>query len=82
MGVGTSIIQLDMVLDGYRHVHSIDYSEVVIRHMVEQHAGAEPLTYEVADCRYKGVKDGGPLVEISTQKAGAGMWMVAGTCLE
>jgi len=51
VGVGTSILQLEMTLDGYRQVHSIDYSESVIKHMIEEHAGIHQLTYEVADCR-------------------------------
>ena len=51
VGVGTSVLQLEMTLDGYRRVHNLDYSEVVIRHMQEQHAGIPQITYEVADCR-------------------------------
>lgn len=51
VGVGSSVLQLEMTLDGYRHVHSVDYSEVVIRHMAEQHAGIPQVTYEEADCR-------------------------------
>ena len=45
------MLQLEMTLDGYRHVHTVDYSEVVIRHMSEQHVGIPQITYEVADCR-------------------------------
>ena len=51
VGVGTSVLQLEMTLDGYRQVHNIDYSEVLINHMVQEHAGIPQLTYEVADCR-------------------------------
>lgn len=51
VGVGTSVLQLEMTLDGYRHVHNVDYSEVLIRHMQEQHAGIPQITYELADCR-------------------------------
>ena len=51
VGVGTSVLQVEMTLDGYRQVHNIDYSEVLIHHLVQEHAGIPQLTFEVADCR-------------------------------
>ena len=51
VGVGTSTLQLDMVLDGYQSVTNVDYSSVVIAKMRELHRNVRGLRYAVADCR-------------------------------
>ena len=51
VGVGTSSLQLEMALDGYEHLHNVDYSQVLIEHMQREHEGISQLSYEVADCR-------------------------------
>lgn len=51
MGVGTSTLQLDMVLDGYQSITNVDYSSVAIARMRELHRNVRGLRYAVADCR-------------------------------
>lgn len=51
VGVGTSTLQLDMVLDGYQSITNVDYSSVVIAQMRELHRNVRGLRYAVADCR-------------------------------
>ena len=51
VGVGTSTLQLDMVLDGYQSITNVDYSAVVIAKMRELHRNVRGLRYAVADCR-------------------------------
>jgi SAM-dependent methyltransferase len=62
-GVGTSTLQVDMALDGYASVLSVDYSSVCITRLEaarEAYAGPQAarlraaLTYEVADMRNLG----------------------------
>jgi len=51
VGVGTSALQLDMVLDGYHSITNVDYSSVAIERMREMHKGVHGLHYVLADCR-------------------------------
>jgi hypothetical protein len=51
VGVGTSALQLDMVLDGYHSITNVDYSAVAIERMREMHKGVCGLHYVLADCR-------------------------------
>lgn len=51
VGVGTSTLQLDMVMDGYQSITNVDYSAVAIERMRDQHKGVRGLRYAVADCR-------------------------------
>ncbi len=51
VGVGNSRLQLDMNLDGYASITSVDYSEVVIDQMQQAHQHYPQLQYAVADAR-------------------------------
>lgn len=51
VGVGNSRLQLDMSLDGYTSILSIDYAQVVIEQMQESHQQYPQLRYDVADAR-------------------------------
>ncbi|KAG2447149.1 hypothetical protein HYH02_007895 [Chlamydomonas schloesseri] len=51
VGVGTSRIQYQMHLDGFRAIHSVDYAPVCIQQLATLHAHVPGLTYAVADCR-------------------------------
>ena len=51
VGVGTSTLQLDMVMDRYQSITNVDYSAVAIERMRDQHKGVRGLRYAVADCR-------------------------------
>ncbi|PNH07189.1 Methyltransferase-like protein 13 [Tetrabaena socialis] len=51
VGVGTSRIQYQMHLDGYRDIVNVDYAPVCIQQLSALHAGVPGLSYEVADCR-------------------------------
>ena len=53
VGVGNSKLQIDMALDGYTSITSIDFSEVVIEQMQQNQKQHLPqLQYAVADARY------------------------------
>ena len=55
VGVGNSKLQIDMALDGYTSITSIDFSEVVIEQMRQNQRQHLPqLQYAVADARYAG----------------------------
>lgn len=51
VGVGNSKLQIDMAIDGYTCITSIDYSEVVIEQMQHSSAQQPQLQYAVADAR-------------------------------
>lgn len=51
VGVGNSRLQLDMTLDGYASILSVDYSPVVIQQMRRSHQSHLQLQYAVADAR-------------------------------
>ena len=51
VGVGNSRLQLDMILDDYASVTSIDYSDIVIAQLQKVHALHPELQYAVADAR-------------------------------
>ena len=51
VGVGNSRLQLDMSLDGYTSILSVDYAQVVIEQMQESHQQYPQLRYDVADAR-------------------------------
>ena len=51
VGVGNSRLQLDMMLDGYASILSVDYSPVVIQQMQHSHQSHPQLQYAVADAR-------------------------------
>lgn len=52
VGVGNSKLQIDMALDGYTSITSIDFSEVVIEQMKQnQEQHLSQLQYAVADAR-------------------------------
>ena len=51
VGVGNSQLQLDMVLDGYTSILSIDYADVVIAQLQKSHFAHPQLQYAVADAR-------------------------------
>lgn len=53
VGVGNSQLQLDMVLDGYISILSIDYADVVIAQLQQAHIDYPQLQYAVADARYR-----------------------------
>lgn len=69
--MGSSRIQVDMLLDGYTNILSVDYSDVVIQQLEAMHGPTFPqLHYGVADCRsmpqfvdnqFEGVLDKGTL---------------------
>ncbi|GIL54568.1 hypothetical protein Vafri_10318 [Volvox africanus] len=70
VGVGSSRLQEDMARAGWRHIINVDYSRVVINHMMELHKGIHQLDYRVADvrdmpefadCSFEGVLDKGTL---------------------
>lgn len=52
VGVGTSVLQADMVrVGGYQRIISIDVSRVAIQQMRDLHNNISQLTYEVGDAR-------------------------------
>ena len=51
VGVGNSRLQLDMSLDGYTSILSVDYSDIVIEQMQYSHQQHPRLQYAVADAR-------------------------------
>lgn len=52
LGVGTSLLQAQMVQQGgYQKILSIDISSVAIKHMQEVHSHIPQLKYRVGDAR-------------------------------
>lgn len=49
--MGNSHLQLDMMLDGYTSIVSIDYADVCIAQLQKAHAEYPQLQYEAADAR-------------------------------
>jgi hypothetical protein len=51
VGVGTSLLQAEMVKDGYKSIVNVDYSSNAIKHMQKLHGRIPQLSYHEADCR-------------------------------
>ena len=51
VGVGNSKLQIDMALDGYASITSVDYSDVVVEQMQQSPGQLPQLRYAVADAR-------------------------------
>ena len=51
IGVGNSHLQVEMVLDGYSSILSVDYADVVISQLQRAHADLPQLQYATADAR-------------------------------
>lgn len=52
LGVGTSLLQAQMVQQGgYQQILSVDISSVAVKHMQEVHSHMPQLKYRVADAR-------------------------------
>lgn len=53
IGVGTSMLQYDMVVDGgYQHILNTDISETVVNYLQQQHKDIPKLQYILSDARY------------------------------
>lgn len=57
-----------MARAGWRHIHNIDYSQVVISHMARLHKSLPQLTYKVADVRWAQPARSTPPVATSCHK--------------
>jgi len=41
-----------MIRDGYQKITNVDYSDIVIKQLKEQHKDIKQLTYMTVDCRF------------------------------